>query len=146
MAETTKPAAPAAGQAPDAAPPRIISGSDQAANEAVPQEQRTASAGQAPPPPPPGQALGQRQEAGQPEDLSARAADLERQLAEVRTRASGAGTVRLRVDPDGPHSHIVFNGMTVSQDWTEVPEHVVPEIMEGAANSGVTLTQEETES
>lgn len=135
--------------------PKVISGSDQAASEAVPQAQRTPSAGQAPPsaarppqaPAQPGDQLAERQAASQPErgeDLSARAAELEAELAQVRSKAAGAATVRLKVEE--PHAGIVHNGLWVGTDWTEVPAHVVPDLMEGAANSGVTVTQEETES
>ena len=141
---------------PGDAPPRIISGSDQAANEAVPPAQQTPSAGQQPPPtaarPPdapvqPGdKSMDEMQvkpdESG--EDLSARAAQLEEELASVRARASGQETVRVKVE--GPHSGIIHNGLYVGNDWTDVPVHALPAMMEGAANSGVTLTQEETES
>jgi hypothetical protein len=54
---------------------------------------------------------------------------------------SGQATVRLRVE--GPHSGIIHNGVWVGTDWTEVPAHAVPAIMEGAVNSGVSLVQEE---
>lgn len=137
--------------------PKVISGSDQAANEAVPVKDRTASGGQAPPTatrpqdrrdqPPGDQNLEERQEASEPErgeDLSARAAELEEELAQVRNRARDADTVRVRVE--GSHSGLIHNGVYVGTEWTEVPAHVVPDMMEGAANSGVTLTQEETES
>ena len=142
-------------QQPDAAP-KVIAGSDQAANEAVPVKDRTVSGGQAPPTatrpqdardqPPGDQNLEQRQEAseGGDEDLSSRAAELEAELASVRNKARGGDTVRLRVE--GDHSGLIHNGLYVGTEWTDVPAHVVPDLMEGAANSGVTLTQEETES
>lgn len=117
-------------QQPDA-PPRVIAGSDQAAAGAAPPPSRQDTPARAAAPPP-------------AEDLSARAADLEAELAKVRSKASGVETVRLRVEE--PHSGLVHNGLYVGSDWTEVPAHVVPDIMEGAANSGVTLIQEETES
>lgn len=79
-------------------------------------------------------------------DPSTRAAELEAELAAVRREAAGGATVRVRVDPDSPHSGMVHNGLYIGEEWTEVPAHVVPDMMEGAANAGVTLTQEETES
>lgn len=117
-------------QQPDATP-KVIAGSDQAANEArpAPAAQQNTPARSDPPP---------------KEDLSAKAADLEQQLAEVRSKASGSDTVRVKVED--PHSGLILNGLYVGTDWTDVPVHVVPDLMEGAANSGVTLTQEETES
>jgi hypothetical protein len=121
-------------QQPDSTP-KVVAGSDQAADEAAPApaKQKNSPARAATPD-------------SKEQDLSGRAAELEQELAEVRAKAAGVGTVRLRVDPDSPHSHLVFNGIAVGEDWTEVPAHVVPEMMEGAANAGVTLTQEETES
>lgn len=120
-------------QQPDATP-KVIAGSDQAAAEADPATSKQKNT--------PARAAAK----GKEQDPSARAAELEAELAEVRARAAGGATVRLRVDPDGPHSALVHNGVYVGEDWTEVPAHVVPDLMEGAANSGVTLTQEETES
>lgn len=124
-------------QQPDATP-KVVAGSDQAASEARPapasQQNTPARAAQ---PDAPQESKG--------EDLSAKAADLERQLAEVRARAAGErDTVRVKVEE--PHAGIIHNGIWVGNDWTEVPSHVVPDMMEGAANSGVVLTQEETES
>lgn len=130
--------------APDTTP-KVVSGSDQAANEAVPQRQRTPSAGQVPPPA--DQTLEQRQGASQPqrgEDLSAEAADLERKLADVRARAAGGNTVRMKVEE--PHSEFYHGGVGIGPDWTEVPAHMVPALTEAAGGAGVTLTQEETES
>lgn len=75
------------------------------------------------------------------EDWSAKAADLEAQLAEVRAKAAGQDTVRLKVEE--PHVAFGMGHINVESDWTEVPTHAVAAIMEGAANSGVTITQEE---
>jgi hypothetical protein len=123
-------------QQPDSTP-KVISGSDQAADEAPPPASKQKNT--------PARA-GKDTDARKEPDYSARAAELEEELREVRNKAAGAETVRLRVEPDSPHSHMVFNGIMVSEDWTEVPIHAVPDLMEGAANAGVTLTQEETES
>ncbi len=62
------------------------------------------------------------------------------QVAEL-PEVSGQATVRLKVE--GPHSGIIHNGVWIGTDWTEVPAHAVPAIMEGAVNSGVSLVQEE---
>lgn len=75
------------------------------------------------------------------EDLSVTAADLESQLAKVRAQAAGEDTVRLRVED--PHVGFALGHINVNADWTDVPAHAVASIMEGAANSGVTITQEE---
>lgn len=120
-------------QQPDATP-KVIAGSDQAAAEAEPAPSKQKNT--------PARAAAK----GKDKDPSTRAAELEAELAEVRREATEGGTVRLRVDPESPHSAMVFNGVYVGEEWTEVPAHVVPDLMEGAANSGVTLTQEETES
>lgn len=123
------------GGTPDSTP-KVISGSDQAANEAVRPADRTPSGGQAPPapvtPPDPRSA---------DHDLSTKAADLERQLAEVRAQAAGDTTVRVKVE--SPHSGFTHNGLYVGEDFTAVPAHAVPAMMEAASDSGVTLTQEE---
>jgi hypothetical protein len=75
------------------------------------------------------------------EDLSSKAADLEGQLAEVRAQAAGADTVRMKVED--PHVAFALGHINIGTDWTDVPTHSVAAIMEGAANSGVTITQEE---
>jgi hypothetical protein len=75
------------------------------------------------------------------EDLSAVAAGLQDQLAQVRAQAVGTSTVRLKVED--PHVAFALGHINVGADWTEVPVSSVPAIMEGAVNSGVTITQEE---
>lgn len=75
------------------------------------------------------------------EDLSAKAADLEDELAKIRAQAAGEGTVRLRVED--PHVGFALGHINVGTDYTDVPSSSVAAIMEGAANSGVTITQEE---
>lgn len=75
------------------------------------------------------------------EDLSAKAADLEEQLAQVRAQAAGQDTVRMKVED--PHVAFALGHINIGTEWTEVPNHSVAAIMEGAANSGVTITQEE---
>lgn len=123
-------------QQPDATP-KVVAGSDQAAAEASPAPSKQANS--------PARAAKAEKEPEREPDYSTRAAELEEELAAVRAKAAGGATVRLRVDPDSPHSGMVHNGLYIGEDWTEVPAHVVPDMMEGAANAGVTLTQEETE-
>jgi hypothetical protein len=79
--------------------------------------------------------------AAMPDDLSARAADLEAQLADVRAQAAGADTVRLKVEE--PHAGFAIGHITIGTEYTEVPAHAVAAIMDGAASSGVIITQEE---
>lgn len=155
MTQPGQPASPGPGSGPDATP-KVVSGSDQAANEAVSRGKRTPSAGQAPPDtpdptgtaaqPPQSPAVDAQPDADgeqPPEDLSAQAMELENKLAEVRARAAGQETVQLRVEE--PHAALIHGGITIGTEWTDVPAHAVPAIMEGAANSGVTLTQNENE-
>jgi hypothetical protein len=75
------------------------------------------------------------------EDLSAKAADLEEQLAQVRAQAVGGDTVRMKVED--PHVAFALGHINIGTDWTDVPASSAAAIMEGAANSGVTITQEE---
>jgi hypothetical protein len=75
------------------------------------------------------------------EDLSAKAARLESELASVRAQSHEGETVRLKVE--GAHSAVIHNGIYVGEEWTEVPAHAAPAIMEGAADAGVSLVQEE---
>ena len=75
------------------------------------------------------------------EDLSARAADLEDQLAAVRVAAMSGAMIRLKVED--PYVGFALGHITVGTEFTEVPVSAVAAIMEGAANSGVTITQEE---
>jgi hypothetical protein len=135
MSQPSKP-----GNAPDSTP-EIISGSDQAANEAVKPADRTPSAGQAPPASVPSPPAPADRPVASAED-SDEAAELEAKLAAVRARASGQDTVKMKVE--GEHSALIHNGIWVGDDWTEVPEHAVAGLMEAAANSGVKLTQEES--
>lgn len=75
------------------------------------------------------------------EDLSAKAARLEAELASVRAQTHAGETVRLKVE--GEHSALIHNGIYVGDEWTEVPAHAAAAIMEGAADAGVSLVQEE---
>jgi hypothetical protein len=75
------------------------------------------------------------------EDLSAKAARLEEELASVRAQASQNATVRLKVE--GEHSAFVHNGLLVGDEFTDVPARAVQAMMEAANDSGVKLVQEE---
>lgn len=83
----------------------------------------------------------------QPADGSDRdglSADEERQLGELlekRDRAAAGGNVRLRVTSG--HESVSYGGVTVGQDFTEVPEHLVAGLTEGAANAGVEIEQDQ---
>lgn len=71
-------------------------------------------------------------------------ADEERQLGELmdkRDRAAAGGVVRLRVTSG--HESVSYGGVTVGQDFTEVPEHLVAGLTEGAANAGVEIEQDQ---
>jgi len=87
-------------------------------------------------------ALGTSAEPAADEDLSARAARLESELASVRAQAAAGETIRLKVE--APHIAFVHNGLEVGEDYTEVPARAVQAMMEAASDSGVKLTQEET--
>jgi hypothetical protein len=75
------------------------------------------------------------------EDLSTQVADLESQLAELRAAARSGATVKMKVED--PHVAFVLGHIVVGTEYTDVPSSSVAALMEGAANSGVTLTQEE---
>ncbi|MGH3300571.1 MAG: hypothetical protein ACRDOK_02615 [Streptosporangiaceae bacterium] len=51
-----------------------------------------------------------------------------------------AGTVRMRVRP--PHSSMHYGGVTVGQDWTDVPASYETRLQTAAQESGVELEQE----
>jgi hypothetical protein len=128
-------------QQPDATP-KVVAGSDQAAAEAdlPPSKQKNNPARSAE------TAKSRDEETQAAETARDRAARLEAELAETREQAraeAGDAVVRLRVEE--PHAEFYHGGVGVGPDWTVVPEHMVPALMEGAANSGVTLTQEVTE-
>jgi hypothetical protein len=75
------------------------------------------------------------------EDLSAKAADLERQLEQVRAANRPVAVIRLKVEE--PYVGFALGHINVGTEFTDVPVSSVAALMEGAANSGVTLTQEE---
>jgi hypothetical protein len=72
------------------------------------------------------------------------------EIARLREQLEAAGKpdkqpvpdpVRLKVE--SPHSSVTFGGVTVGSEYTEVPGHAVAALMEGAADAGVTITQDQ---
>lgn len=102
--------------------------------------------GQAKPVDPPnllaqGQAVQAERSDGDSKGLSA---DEERQLGELlekRDRGTGPAPVRLRVNSD--HESVTYGGFTIGRDYTEVPQHLVAGLTEGAANAGVDIEQDQ---
>lgn len=79
--------------------------------------------------------------AAKPEqDPRPRLAELEAELAKLRSAAVTGLKVLLRVTS---HESMSYGGVTVTDQPTEVPAHMVPALHEAAANAGVTLVQEE---
>lgn len=73
--------------------------------------------------------------------------DEETRLGELlakRDKAAAGGTVRMRVE--GGHESIQVGHAVVSRDWTDVPVTMVAALTEGAADAGVTITQDDQES
>jgi hypothetical protein len=80
----------------------------------------------------------------EPERKGDLSADEERQLGELmerRDRAAASSSVRLRVTSG--HQSVSYGGVTVGRDYTEVPEHAVAGLIEGAANAGVDIEQDQ---
>jgi hypothetical protein len=69
----------------------------------------------------------------------------EAQLGNLRAKvaaASGGGpAVRLKVEE--PHSEVTYGGVTVGREFTEVPAAVAADLVSGAAEAGVTVTQDQ---
>ena len=76
-----------------------------------------------------------------PEDPAAEAARLRAEAAAIEAALPPSpGTVRVRVE--APHAEFWLGGVGVGTEPTEVPEHLVPALMQSASEAGVTLTQE----
>jgi hypothetical protein len=75
------------------------------------------------------------------QDPRSRAAELEAELARIRSAAVTGLKVLLRVGK--PHVSMTYGGITVTDQPTEVPARHVPALQEAAANAGVDLIQEE---
>jgi len=73
-----------------------------------------------------------------PQDMEARIGELQRQMA----AASGGGAV-VRLKVEEPHAAVTFGGVTVGRDFTEVPVSVAADLVAGAADAGVTVTQDQ---
>ena len=71
---------------------------------------------------------------------SGRVAELVDELEKIRADSTRGIKAVLRVLP--PHSSFTYGGVTVTDQPTTVAAAHVPGLMEAAANSGVTLTQE----
>jgi hypothetical protein len=84
---------------------------------------------------------GQKPAASDPRD--ARIAELEKQLAEIKSpRVTVTGTpARLKVE--APHSEMHYAGRIIGTEFTEVPASMAASIMEAAADAGVTLTMDQ---
>ena len=65
-------------------------------------------------------------------------------LLDKRDKSAAASTVRLRVE--GPHESVQVGHVVVGREWTEVPVSMVSALTEGAAEAGVQVTQDESES
>jgi hypothetical protein len=76
------------------------------------------------------------------EDLASRAAELQAELTQVRSDLMAAGGDVTRLKVEGVHEAFQFGHILVGTDFTPVPAAAVPDMMEAAANAGVTLTQE----
>lgn len=71
-------------------------------------------------------------------------ADEERQLGElIDKRDRAAADVRVRLRVTSGHESVSYGGVTVGKDFTEVPEHLVAGLTEGAANAGVDIEQDQ---
>lgn len=63
------------------------------------------------------------------------------ELLEKRNTATEVPPVRLKVE--GPHDSVTVNGVTVGREFTEVPAHVVADLLTGAESAGVKITQDQ---
>jgi hypothetical protein len=71
-------------------------------------------------------------------------ADEERTLADLTAKRAAAQSdipmVRMKVEP--PHQSVTHGGVTVTNEYTEVPAWFASAIASGAETAGVTITQE----
>jgi hypothetical protein len=65
-------------------------------------------------------------------------------LLDKRDKSAAGSTVRLRVE--GVHESVQVGHVVVGREWTEVPASMVSALTEGAAEAGVQVTQDESES
>jgi hypothetical protein len=79
------------------------------------------------------------------EPPSGLSADEERALGELQAKraAAAAAGVPVRLKVEEPHSAVTFGGVTVGRDFTEVPAAVAADFVSGAADAGVTVTQDQ---
>ena len=76
-----------------------------------------------------------------PQDPSARAAELEAELAAIRADAAAGAKVLVRVGE--PHAEFTFGGVTVGDSPTPVPERALGALLTAAAEAGVQLIETE---
>jgi hypothetical protein len=81
--------------------------------------------------------------AGDRQDPSGRAAQLEDELAVLRAEAVAGAKVLMQIAEGSPHVAITFGGVTVGTSPTPVPAHMAPALAEAAAGAGVDLIQTE---
>lgn len=69
----------------------------------------------------------------------------ERHLGELQAKraAAVAAGVPVRLKVEEPHSQVTFGGVTVGREFTEVPAAVAADLVSGAAEAGVTVTQDQ---
>jgi hypothetical protein len=70
-------------------------------------------------------------------------ARLQDKQARHSAQAVPGPTVKLKVDPDGQHSEMIFGGTRLTTDATELPASVASAMRSAADDAGVTLIQED---
>lgn len=76
---------------------------------------------------------------GKEQDPSARAAELESELAQIRADAMAGDKTPVRVLP--PHASFTHGGITVGAEPTPVPQRSLGPLLEAAAEAGVNLEE-----
>jgi hypothetical protein len=74
-----------------------------------------------------------------PQDPSARAAELETELAQIRADAMAGEKTLVRVLP--PHSEFTHGGITVGTDPSPVPARALGTLLTAAAEAGVKIEE-----
>lgn len=76
-----------------------------------------------------------------PKDPSARAAELEAELAVIRAGAIAGAKAMVRVG--APHAEFIHGGLRVGTEPTPVPQSAVGALLTAASEAGVNLITEE---
>ena len=76
-----------------------------------------------------------------PKDPSARAAELEAELAAIRADAAAGAKVAVRVGE--PHVEFIHGGLRIGTEPTPVPQAAVGALLTAASEAGVNLITEE---